>query len=219
MSATISTNNSIELTSATFKNEMDLKEHSGESRVGEAESWAYRPRRKLQYVFVLWETLLQNSVLNNWTLEVKAPSLTEIFSNPNITFEEYAYYASLTRAEEKRITNSDPEVFKDSKFGLLSLKRFMDKKTSQTAAISSTGVLTVSDEEWLRVTRATRNATWGAVFFLITTDLFGPMSVPYDLRVFIIITLQSLIIYSWAISQLGYVPGSFIYVIFGVLAG
>lgn len=169
MSATISTNNSIELTSATFKNEMDLKEHSSEPRVGETEPWAYRPSRKLH--------------------------------DPNITFEEYAYYASLTRAEEKQITNSDPEVFKDSRFSLLNLKRFMDKKTSQTAAISSTGVLTVSDEEWLQATRATRNATWGAAFFLITTDLFGPMSVP------------------WAISQLGYVPGSFIYVIFGVLAG
>ena len=65
MSATISTNNSIELTPATFKNEMDLKEHSSESRVGEVESWAYRSSRKLQYVFVLLETLLQNSVLNN----------------------------------------------------------------------------------------------------------------------------------------------------------
>ena len=65
MSTNISTNNSMELTSTTFKNEMGLKEHSSESRVGEAESWAYRPSRRLQYVFVLRETLLQNSVLNN----------------------------------------------------------------------------------------------------------------------------------------------------------
>jgi len=50
-----------------------------------------------------------------------------------------------------------------------------EKKEDDTSADANTptNTLTVSDEEW-----ATRNATWGAVFYLITTDLFGPMSIP-----------------------------------------
>lgn len=36
----------------------------------------------------------------------------------------------------------------------------------------------VSHAEWLKLARATRNASWSALFFLITTDMFGPLSVP-----------------------------------------
>jgi hypothetical protein len=36
----------------------------------------------------------------------------------------------------------------------------------------------VSDEEWAVASRAARTATWGAVFYLITTDILGPYSVP-----------------------------------------
>jgi len=55
-----------------------------------------------------------------------------------------------------------------------------EKKEDDTSANANTptSTLTVSDEEWAHAARATRNATWGAVFYLITTDLFGPMSIP-----------------------------------------
>ena len=58
----------------------------------------------------------------------------------------------------------------------------------------------ISEEEWLTASRAARTATWGAVFYLITTDILGPFSVP------------------WAMTQLGWGPGVSLYTIFGVLA-
>lgn len=36
----------------------------------------------------------------------------------------------------------------------------------------------ISHQEWLEVSRATRNASWSAIFFLITTDVFGLLIVP-----------------------------------------
>ena len=59
----------------------------------------------------------------------------------------------------------------------------------------------VTDQEWVQASRAARTATWGAVFYLITTDILGPTSVP------------------WAMSQLGYGPGVSLYTVFGALAG
>ena len=37
---------------------------------------------------------------------------------------------------------------------------------------------TVSDDEYVTASRAARSATWGAVFYLITTDILGPFSTP-----------------------------------------
>ena len=48
--------------------------------------------------------------------------------------------------------------------------------------------------------RMVRTASWGSVFYLITTDILGPTSAPYS------------------ISQLGYVPGSLLYLLFGIAA-
>ncbi|KAK5174841.1 hypothetical protein LTR16_011501, partial [Cryomyces antarcticus] len=59
----------------------------------------------------------------------------------------------------------------------------------------------VTDQEWHQAARAARTATWGAIFYLITTDVLGPYSVP------------------WAMSQMGYGPGVTLYTVFGALAG
>ncbi|CAH2355271.1 hypothetical protein CLIB1423_23S01662 [[Candida] railenensis] len=48
--------------------------------------------------------------------------------------------------------------------------------------------------------RMARTASWGSVFYLITTDILGPQNAPY------------------AIAQLGYVPGSLLYFLFGIVA-
>lgn len=48
--------------------------------------------------------------------------------------------------------------------------------------------------------RMLRTASWGSVFYLITTDILGPTSAPY------------------ALAQLGYVPGSLLYFLFGICA-
>lgn len=58
----------------------------------------------------------------------------------------------------------------------------------------------ITDDEWYNAQRSVRTATWGSIFYLITTDILGPYSVP------------------WAISQMGYGPGSALYIVFGGLA-
>ena len=47
----------------------------------------------------------------------------------------------------------------------------------------------ITEADWEQAQRAGRTATWGAVFYLITTDILGPYSVP------------------WAFAQMGYAPG------------
>jgi hypothetical protein len=59
----------------------------------------------------------------------------------------------------------------------------------------------VTDDEWYQASRSLRTAGWGAVFYLITTDVLGPYSVP------------------WAFAQMGYGPGVTLYTVFGALAG
>lgn len=73
----------------------------------------------------------------------------------------------------------DSKAGKTNRFNLPAFLMF-EKKEDDTSADANTptSTLTVSDEEWAHAARATRNATWGAVFYLITTDLFGPMSIP-----------------------------------------
>lgn len=54
--------------------------------------------------------------------------------------------------------------------------------------------------EFENANRMLRIASWGSVFYLITTDILGPTSAPY------------------AISKLGYVPGALLYFLFGIAA-
>ncbi|KAJ9604342.1 hypothetical protein H2200_011176 [Cladophialophora chaetospira] len=61
--------------------------------------------------------------------------------------------------------------------------------------------MTISDDEWVQASRAARTATWGAVFYLITTDILGPFSTGY------------------AFSQMGLGPGVALFTVFGALAG
>ena len=37
----------------------------------------------------------------------------------------------------------------------------------------------VTDEEWINASKAMRNATGMAVFYLLTTDVLGPFGLPY----------------------------------------
>jgi hypothetical protein len=59
----------------------------------------------------------------------------------------------------------------------------------------------ITDQEWVNASRAARTATWGAVFYLITTDILGPFST------------------GWAFSQLGWGPAVSLYTVFGALSG
>ena len=58
-------------------------------------------------------------------------------------------------------------------------KATKDKHEEDAGATSDPQhVAVVTEDEWFQASRAARTATWGAVFYLITTDVLGPYSVP-----------------------------------------
>ncbi|KAI9758177.1 MAG: hypothetical protein M4579_003151 [Chaenotheca gracillima] len=126
--------------------------------------------------------------------------------DPNVTFEEYLHYAELTREEEKKIPSLERNI--KSIFSRSSREK---QEASDTSSEPSSTVEPKNDsgpgliegpteEEWATASRAARSATWGSVFYLITTDILGPYSVP------------------WAIAQMGYGPGIALYAIFACFA-
>lgn len=98
--------------------------------------------------------------------------------DPAVTFEEYLHYARHTRLEE----NSHPPVGRETSVWSLIFPSKSDagvaqkRVTSDKADPSDPG--SVSDEEWSNASRALRTATRGACFYLITTDILGPSSLP-----------------------------------------
>lgn len=46
---------------------------------------------------------------------------------------------------------------------------------------NSANRLEISDEEWTNASRAFRTASWGACFYLITTDILGPYGVGFSM--------------------------------------
>ncbi|KAI9825001.1 MAG: hypothetical protein M1819_000630 [Sarea resinae] len=122
--------------------------------------------------------------------------VVEKLHDPSIQFEEYLHYATLTRAEEERLygahgiengTKASPlkvlfgkappestEATVVSGEGIPSEKEIDEKHSVSTPDYKPA----VTDEEWYQASRAARTATWGAVFYLITTDILGPFSVP-----------------------------------------
>ncbi len=127
--------------------------------------------------------------------EVSRPA-TRKLHDPSITLEEYMHYASITRADKQHEAALGDNSYS---FGRPS---FLKKKGSPSVAITSEphvvdekpgGVVgaggsppissfAVEDEEYTQASRAVRTATWGAVFYLITTDILGPFSTAYVAR-------------------------------------
>jgi hypothetical protein len=99
--------------------------------------------------------------------------------DPNVTFEEYYYYAQQTRAEEEQ----HPKTGNESRFWSVIWPSKADAKhadVDEKRNLSNPAVRSaVSDEEWANASRALRNATRGAIFYLITTDILGPFGLPY----------------------------------------
>ena len=97
-------------------------------------------------------------------------------SHSEVVFEDYLFHAALQRKEEgsQEVNSEISQVIDDSK-GL------------QT--------LSPDEQERMEATRALRIASWISTFFLLTTDMTGPVTAPY------------------AISQVGWVPG----VIFSII--
>ena len=149
----------------------------------------------------------------------------------SVSFEEYIYWAKISRADERfedpvHDYTLSGKVLKKSRHPPATVELQQANATSGAAAkaaeagdktIEAGGSNSGSDEklsqregsrafaitedEYVNASRAVRTATWGAIFYLITTDILGPFGVP------------------WAFAAMGYGPGVVLYTIFGALAG
>ncbi|KAL2042703.1 hypothetical protein N7G274_004462 [Stereocaulon virgatum] len=141
--------------------------------------------------------------------EITRPTARKLH-DPSVTFEEYMHYAAITRADDRNISPHTDNAL--SAAGLKSMNPFakkrkpavetvmqMDEKTASSSPDRTPYI--ISEEEYIQASRAVRTATWGAVFFLITTDILGPFST------------------AWAFRQMGYGPGAVLYTIFAAFAG
>lgn len=124
----------------------------------------------------------------------------------NVTFEEYHYWAKISRADERyEDPNHDYTIFgkvikksrhppatvelaeangavgteKDAAARSDSDEKIAEKKDIQDAPRQGSRVFAVTDEEYVQASRAMRTATWTAVFYLITTDILGPFATPW----------------------------------------
>lgn len=144
-----------------------------------------------------------------------------IYLDDSITFEDYHYWAKRSREVEKHIRTDNaglqqignlligrkvkdsPPVFDNSNSDKGSGDNVSNEKKNDYGTPANNGAVDnygISETEWEQAQRATRTATWGSIFYLITTDILGPTNVP------------------WAISQMGYGPGIALYTVFGGLA-
>jgi len=124
----------------------------------------------------------------------------------SVSFEEYAYYASITRAEEKvenerlvaaagpksfksviknRFTNYKAPVAADSPSEPSSPSEKhigMNEKDSNGNQMipvnNGQDRMRVTDAEYHNASRAIRTAGWSSIFYLVTTDILGPFSTP-----------------------------------------
>ena len=97
--------------------------------------------------------------------------------DPNVTLEEYHYYAQQTREIEK--TYESPKLRwreiihkkKNNEINVDSNETGQDSKAlhSDVNFADPAARAQISDEEWVNASRAFRTASWGAVFYLITT--------------------------------------------------
>ncbi|KXL50345.1 hypothetical protein M433DRAFT_8242 [Acidomyces richmondensis BFW] len=162
---------------------------------------------------------MDEKITEEWSPNPSAPSGEIVHStripprarklyDPEVTLEEYHYYARQTREEEKSFESPKLQWRE-----LLSRKSKphdahvgMDDKSGATAnphtnLAHRSARLEITDEEWANASRAMRTASWGAAFYLITTDILGPFAVPF------------------AIGTLGYGPGIALFTVFGFMAG
>ncbi|KIW25870.1 uncharacterized protein PV07_09006 [Cladophialophora immunda] len=113
----------------------------------------------------------------------------------SVTFEEYYYYAQRTREEQRQLPS--PQWQWRTVFS--SRKKTADPVEEKHESEPHAGEV-VTEEEWSNASRAFRTASWGAVFYLITTDILGPFAVPF------------------AIGTLGFGPGCGIFTAFGIVS-
>ncbi|KAK4544609.1 hypothetical protein LTR36_004181 [Oleoguttula mirabilis] len=151
-----------------------------------------------------------------------------IYTDSSIQFEDYHYWAQRSREHEKGLSTENAGLAGIAKMvfgrgshnkqkpvnvgvepsGIDSIGHEMSEKSEKhgsdavtpPASIGREDQYGIAESEWDQAQRAARTATWGSIFYLITTDILGPYNVP------------------WAISQMGYGPGFALYTVFGGFA-
>ncbi|KAL8723825.1 MAG: hypothetical protein Q9181_007160 [Wetmoreana brouardii] len=128
--------------------------------------------------------------------------------NQNVTFEEYYYYALQSRTHPSESTDntstaSTTGMSKYNPFRRVETPADSNGTVNEKGSNDPNGADAwhdVSNEEYVQASRALRTAGWGAVFYLITTDILGPFTT------------------GWAFSQMGYGPAAVLYFIFACFA-
>lgn len=147
-----------------------------------------------------------------------------IYLDTSINFESYHYWATRSREVEKNMRTDnvgfaqlgkvmigkkpkEPSTSDATENNTTSAsppptheKQTTFNPSDQTARSDTSDTWGVTESEWEQAQRAARTATWGSIFYLITTDILGPTNVP------------------WAISKMGYGPGFALYTVFGIMA-
>lgn len=107
--------------------------------------------------------------------------------DPSVTFEEYMYYAQVTRADEMANDGRYRGSRGKTTWKSLIKDRFSKGHHDNTSpsgpaekTTSNTGDIMTGPTaaDWKEGSRAIRTAGWGGVFYLITTDILGPFSTP-----------------------------------------
>jgi hypothetical protein len=136
-----------------------------------------------------------------------SPEVPRLLHDPKVSFEEYLHYAKESRAwddSNSQVVSSEStgplaalqKIFGQSKkpTGVIQgvnyagediknesgdTKSPVTEGSSAVCDVNLSTVNGVTNDEWATAARAARTATWGAVFWLLTTDILGPFSVPF----------------------------------------
>lgn len=119
--------------------------------------------------------------------------------DPTVTFEEFAYWATVEREDEKERNRLYVEKRGPVTMAKVIKNRFSkgvhhDEKKERDAASqaaiqvaenkgqagadATANEMRVTPEEWQTAARALKTTSWGTIFFLITTDILGWSSCP-----------------------------------------
>lgn len=108
--------------------------------------------------------------------------------DPEVTFEEYRYYALKTREEEKNSPPAGPTIsiwkalFKgagqpeEDEPEVSAPQSEQQSKALNVNLANRANRLEITDEEWTNASRMMRTASWGACWYLITTGEHPPDS-------------------------------------------
>ncbi|PYI01606.1 transmembrane amino acid transporter family protein [Aspergillus sclerotiicarbonarius CBS 121057] len=145
--------------------------------------------------------------------------------DPSVTLEEYMYWANIEREMEEEENRQYVEERGPLTVGKVIKGRFSkgvhhenekkkhkeddtalqvsgnEKSPEGKEGTPSDSSLAVSDEEWRTAARALRTASWGTIFYLITTDVLGWANAPF------------------VFASVGYGPAVALFIVFGCFAG